>query len=74
MDYFLKKLKIFNGERLKQKKLGNNSKQLALKVLTNRAYDRFGFVDYAYYDPRIAEPITAYGRQTLSKLGNSTRN
>ena len=37
---FPKKLKIFKAERLKQKKLGNNSKQLALKILINGAYGR----------------------------------
>jgi DNA polymerase elongation subunit (family B) len=65
---FPKKLKIFRAERLRQKKLGNNSKQLALKILINGAYGCFGFDGFAYYDPRVAELITAYGRQTLSKM------
>jgi DNA polymerase elongation subunit (family B) len=65
---FPEKLKIFKAERLKQKKLDNNSKQLALKILINGAYGCFGFPGYAYYDPRVAELITAYGRQTLSKM------
>ena len=46
---FPKKLKVFKEERLKQKKLGNNSKQLALKILINGAYGCFGFPSYAYY-------------------------
>ena len=53
---------------MQQKKLGNNSKQLALKILINGAYGCFGFPGYAYYDPRVAELITAYGRYTLSKM------
>jgi DNA polymerase I len=48
---FPKKLKVFKAERLKQKRLGNNSKQLALKILINGAYGCFGFPGYAYYDP-----------------------
>jgi DNA polymerase elongation subunit (family B) len=65
---FPKKLKVFKEERLRQKKLGNNSKQLALKILINGAYGCFGFPGYAYYDPRVAELVTAYGRQILSKM------
>jgi DNA polymerase elongation subunit (family B) len=71
---FPKKLKIFKAERLKQKKLNNNSKQLALKILINGAYGCFGFPGYAYYDPRVAELITAYGRQTLSKMQATARD
>ncbi|HJT47450.1 MAG TPA: DNA polymerase domain-containing protein [Nitrososphaeraceae archaeon] len=71
---FPKKLKVFKEERLKQKKVGNNSKQLALKILINGAYGCFGFAGYAYYDPRVAELITAYGRQTLSKMQDAARN
>ena len=59
---------------MKQKKLGNNSKQLALKILINGAYGCFGFAGYAYYDPRVAELITAYGRQTLSKMQDTARD
>jgi DNA polymerase I len=71
---FPKKLKVFKGERLKQKKICNSSKQLALKILINGAYGCFGFPGYAYYDPRVAELITAYGRQTLSKLQDTAIN
>jgi DNA polymerase I len=71
---FPKKLNVFKAERLKQKKLGNNSKQLALKILINGAYGCFGFNGYTYYDPRVAELVTAYGRQTLSKMQNTARD
>lgn len=67
-------MKVFKEERLKQKKLGNNSKQLALKILINGAYGCFGFAGFAYYDPRVAELITAYGRQTLSKMQDTASN
>ncbi|HEX6281376.1 MAG TPA: DNA polymerase domain-containing protein [Nitrososphaera sp.] len=65
---FPKKLRIFKEERLKQKKLGNHVKQLALKVLINSGYGVFGSQYFKYYDPRVAELITAYGRYTISKM------
>jgi DNA polymerase I len=39
---FPKKLRIFKEERLRQKKLDNNVKQLALKILINGGYGVFG--------------------------------
>jgi DNA polymerase I len=65
---FSRKLKIFKEERLKQKKLGNQVKQLALKILINGGYGVFGSPHFRYYDPRVAELITAYGRYTISKM------
>jgi DNA polymerase, archaea type len=65
---FSKKLRLFREERLKQKKLGNQIKQLALKILINGGYGVFGNYYFKYYDPRVAELITAYGRYTLSKM------
>jgi DNA polymerase I len=65
---FPKKLRIFKEERLKQKKLGNNVKQLALKILINGGYGVFGNHYFKYYDSRVAELTTAFGRYTLSKM------
>ena len=65
---FPKKLRIFKEERLAQKRLGNNVKQIALKILINGGYGVFGNPYFKYYDPRIAELITAYGRYTLSRM------
>jgi DNA polymerase, archaea type len=65
---FPKKLKIFKEERIKQKNLGNQVKQLALKILINGGYGVFGNKYFKYYDPRVAELITAYGRYTLTKM------
>jgi DNA polymerase elongation subunit (family B) len=66
---FPKKLiKIFKEEMLKQKSLGNQLKQLALKILINGGYGVFGSKYFKYYDPRVAELITAYGRYTLTKM------
>jgi DNA polymerase, archaea type len=65
---FPKKLRIFKEERLKQKKLGNQVKQLALKILINGGYGVFGTQYFKYYDPGVAELVTAYGRYTISKM------
>jgi DNA polymerase, archaea type len=71
---FPKKLKTFKEERLKQKILGNQVKQLALKILINGGYGVFGSKYFKYYDPRVAELITAYGRYTLIKMQEIARN
>jgi DNA polymerase elongation subunit (family B) len=71
---FPKKLKVFKEERLKQKKLGNQVKQIALKILINGGYGVFGGRYFKYYDPRVAELITAYGRQTLTKMQQIAKN
>jgi DNA polymerase elongation subunit (family B) len=65
---FPKKLDLFRNERIRQKHLGNTVKQLALKILINGGYGVFGSKFFKYYDPRVAELITAYGRYTLSKM------
>jgi DNA polymerase, archaea type len=65
---FPKNLKAFKEERLKQKRLSNQVKQLALKILINGGYGVFGNRYFKYYDLRVAELITAYGRYTLSKM------
>jgi DNA polymerase, archaea type len=65
---FSKKLKIFRHERLEQKRLGNEAKQLALKILINGGYGVFGHTKFSYYNPMVAELITTYGRYTLTKM------
>ena len=65
---FPKKLRLFKDERIRQKQLGNKVKQLALKILINGGYGVFGSRFFKYYDPRVAELITAYGRYTLTKM------
>jgi DNA polymerase elongation subunit (family B) len=71
---FPKKLKIFKEERLRQKKLGNRVKQLALKILINGGYGVFGSKYFKYYDPRVAELITAYGRYIIFKMKDIAQN
>jgi DNA polymerase, archaea type len=62
------KLLVFREERFRQKDLGNDAKQQVLKILINGAYGVFGKDYFYYYDPRVAELITAYGRYTLLKM------
>jgi DNA polymerase I len=71
---FPRKLRIFREERLKQKKLGNNVKQLALKILVNGGYGVFGNHYFKYHDPRVAELTTAYGRYTLARMQEIATN
>jgi DNA polymerase, archaea type len=62
---FSKKLREFKEERIRQKQLGNEVKQLGLKILINAGYGLFGNPAFKYADIRVAELITAYGRYTL---------
>ena len=62
---FPKKLLQFKEERVRQKQLGNEEKQLGLKILINGGYGLFGNPAFKYADIRVAELITAYGRGTL---------
>jgi DNA polymerase elongation subunit (family B) len=71
---FPNRLKIFKGERLRQKRLGNRVKQLALKILINGGYGVFGSPYFKYYDARVAELITAYGRYTISNMRQIAEN
>jgi len=65
---FQKKLREFKEERVRQKQLGNEIKQLGLKILINGGYGLFGNPAFKYADIRAAELITAYGRHTLRQM------
>jgi DNA polymerase, archaea type len=65
---FPKKLADFKAERIRQKQLGNIIKQQGLKILINGGYGLFGYEGFKYFDLRVAELITAYGRHTLSRM------
>lgn len=45
-----------------------------MKVLINGGYGVFGSQYFKYYDPRVAELITAYGRYTISKMKDIAKN
>lgn len=42
--------------------------QQGLKILINGGYGLFGDESFKYYDIRVAELITAYGRYSLSEM------
>ena len=65
---FPKKLEDFKAERIRQKQLGNIINQQGLKILINGGYGLFGYQGFKYFDVRVAELITAYGRHTLSRM------
>jgi DNA polymerase I len=65
---FPMKLRQFKEERVRQKQLGNEVKQLGLKILINGGYGLFGNPAFKYADIRVAELITAYGRHTLRQM------
>jgi DNA polymerase I len=67
---FPKKLRQFKEERVRQKQLGNEVKQLGLKILINGGYGLFGNPAFKYADIRVAELITAFGRDTLRNMKN----
>jgi DNA polymerase elongation subunit (family B) len=58
----------FKDERLNEKRLGNKAKTQALKILINGGYGVFGSAFYKYYDPRVAELVTAAGRYILNEM------
>jgi DNA polymerase I len=65
---FPQKLREFSAERARQKQLENAVMQQGLKILINGGYGLFGDESFKYYDIRVAELITAYGRYSLSKM------
>jgi DNA polymerase, archaea type len=65
---FPQKLREFKEERVRQKKLGNEVKQLGLKILINGGYGLFGSPAFKYADVRVAELVTAFGRSTFHSM------
>ena len=71
---FPKKLIEFKQERIRQKQLGNEVKQLGLKILINGGYGLFGNPAFMYADIRVAELITSFGRHTLATMRKIASN
>ncbi|MDQ3969575.1 MAG: hypothetical protein M3275_14420, partial [Thermoproteota archaeon] len=71
---FPKKLRQFKEERVRQKRLGNDIKQLGLKILINGGYGLFANPAFKYADIRVAELITAFGRHTLRQMQHIASN
>lgn len=54
--------------------LGNEEKQLGLKILINGGYGLFGNPVFKYTDVRVAELTTAFGRNTLRRMRDIASN
>jgi hypothetical protein len=44
------------------------ARQLALKLLANAGYGAFARKEFAYFDYRVSEIITGYGRQIYKQM------
>jgi DNA polymerase I len=65
---FAKKLEELTEQRILYKKAVQNVESQAIKAIINSGYGVFGHQYFKYYDPRIAELVTAFGRDTLIKM------
>ena len=65
---FAKILEGLTEDRIKYKKAGLEIESQAIKALINSGYGVFGHPYFKYYDPRVAELVTAFGRDTLTKM------
>lgn len=62
---FSNKLKELTQIRIQYKKEGKDLESTAIKAIINSGYGAFGHSNFKYYDPAVAELVTALGRQTL---------
>jgi DNA polymerase, archaea type len=65
---FSKILQDLTDVRIKYKKEGKEIESFAIKSIINSGYGVFGYPNFKYYDPKIAEIITVLGRQILSEM------
>jgi DNA polymerase elongation subunit (family B) len=65
---FAKRLQELTEERIKYKSSGLKVESQAIKAIINSGYGVFGHPYFKYYDPRVAELVTAFGRDTLTKM------
>jgi hypothetical protein len=65
---FAKILEDLTETRIKYKNAGLEVESQAIKALINSGYGVFGHPYFKYYDPRVAELVTAFGRDTLTKI------
>lgn len=62
---FSKILQDLTEKRIKYKDSGFEIESQAIKAIINSGYGVFGHPYFKYYDPRVAELVTAFGRHTL---------
>ena len=65
MGLFSKILQELTEKRIEYKERGLKVESQAIKAIINSGYGVFGHPYFKYYDPRVAELVTAFGRQTL---------
>lgn len=65
---FAKILQELREQRIKYKNSRLEIESQAIKAIINSGYGVFGHPYFKYYDPRVAELVTAFGRNTLAKM------
>jgi hypothetical protein len=65
---FAEILEALTAERIRYKKAGLEIESQAIKALINSGYGVFGHPYFKFYDPRVAELVTALGRDTLTTM------
>ena len=65
---FSKILQELTGERVRYKNEGKEIESIAIKAIINSGYGVFGHPHFKYYDPKVAEIVTALGRKTISEM------
>jgi DNA polymerase I len=65
---FAQILEGLTEDRIKYNRDGLELENQAIKALINSGYGVFGHPYFKYYDPRVAELVTAFGRDTLTKM------
>lgn len=66
---FSKIMEELTQKRILYKKEGKELESTAIKAIINSGYGVFGDPNFKYYDPKVAEVITALGRQTFLDMG-----
>lgn len=62
---FSRILEELTQKRIQYKTEGKELESTAIKAIINSGYGVFGHPNFKYYDPKVAEVITAIGRQIL---------
>jgi hypothetical protein len=65
---FAKLLQELTEKRIKYKDSGLEVESQAIKAIINSGYGVFGHPYFKYYDPRVAELVTTFGRRTLKMM------
>ena len=65
---FSKILQDLTKARIEYKKEGKEVESFAIKSIINSGYGVFGYPNFKYYDPKVAEIITVLGRHILSEM------